>query len=355
MTETAFEIERQKIRDYLIPARPVHISEFMELFFRIYVIEDGIDLDNYLSVIRDLGLKVHVMEIGYDVDKSALQTMLQRRLADFEVGTDYENAESRFPNFRTSDEYIFVKQFARKYGENATNEEVQKLNQLLEARGWILPTDSLQFFVDDAIRSQELEDLKARVLYANPQTLDDVLVSYLNHCRSDDLETLPILVDVLLSKGFSFESPDDLKSVLAKIEREIELKNFEKSLASENVWFSIDEVDCLSGYEFEGFLRDLFQKMGYQVEQTKLSADQGADLVVIKFGERKVIQAKRYSGKVGNYAVQEVLAAIALYRASLGMVITNSYFTPAAVELAVANRIELVDRDSLSNLIRSYW
>jgi HJR/Mrr/RecB family endonuclease len=53
--------------------------------------------------------------------------------------------------------------------------------------------------------------------------------------------------------------------------------------------------------------------MGYRVEQTKLSGDQGADLVVIKLGEKTVIQAKRYGGKIGNSAVQEIMAAITLH------------------------------------------
>ena len=95
--------------------------------------------------------------------------------------------------------------------------------------------------------------------------------------------------------------------------------------------------------------------MGYQVEQTRLSGDQGADLVVVKFGEKTVIQAKCYSGKVGNYAIQEIFAAMNLYKAHKGMVVTNNYFTPAAFELADANNIELIDRDSLEELIRKFW
>ena len=95
--------------------------------------------------------------------------------------------------------------------------------------------------------------------------------------------------------------------------------------------------------------------MGYQVEQTRLSGDQGADLVIVKFGEKTVIQAKRFGGKVGNKAVQEIMAAISLYEAQKGMVITNNYFTPAAVKLANANNIELVDRDALEELINKHW
>lgn len=116
-----------------------------------------------------------------------------------------------------------------------------------------------------------------------------------------------------------------------------------------------ENIDQLNGYEFEGFLKTLSSKMGYQVEQTRLSGDQGADLVIVKFGEKTVIQAKRFGGKVGNKAVQEIMAAISLYEAQKGMVITNNYFTPAAVKLANANNIELVDRDALEELINKHW
>ncbi|MGI8849419.1 MAG: restriction endonuclease [Pyrinomonadaceae bacterium] len=133
------------------------------------------------------------------------------------------------------------------------------------------------------------------------------------------------------------------------------MENFEKRLNEGNEQIFFENIDQLNGYEFEDFLKTLFSKMGYQVEQTRLSGDQGADLVIVKFGEKTVIQAKRFGGKVGNKAVQEIMAAISLYEAQKGMVITNNYFTPAAVKLANANNIELVDRDALEELINKHW
>jgi HJR/Mrr/RecB family endonuclease len=139
------------------------------------------------------------------------------------------------------------------------------------------------------------------------------------------------------------------------VAKDVEVRIFEERLLRDAVPLSIDDVDQLEGYEFEAFLRELYSKMGYQVEQTRLSGDQGADLVVVKFGEKCVIQAKCYSGNVGNYAVQEIVAACSLYQAHKGMVVTNSYFTSAAIELAQANGVELVDRGGLQELIRKYW
>jgi len=49
------------------------------------------------------------------------------------------------------------------------------------------------------------------------------------------------------------------------------------------------------------------------------------------------------------------MAAISMYQAQKGMVITNSYFTPSARDLANVNNIELVDRDDLDELIIKHW
>jgi len=119
-------------------------------------------------------------------------------------------------------------------------------------------------------------------------------------------------------------------------------------------YYSIKDVDVMNGFEFEGFLNILFKKMGYEVTQTKLSGDQGADLIVSKLGETTVIQAKRSNGKISNNAIQEVSASIKHYKAQKGMVITNNYFTPSAIELAKSNSIILVDRHKLTDLIKEY-
>jgi len=78
-------------------------------------------------------------------------------------------------------------------------------------------------------------------------------------------------------------------------------------------------------------------------------------LIISKFGEKVVVQAKRYSKKVNNKAIQEIVAAIKHYGAERGIVITNSEFTRSAIELANSNNIELTDRFKLEKLIRRHF
>lgn len=94
--------------------------------------------------------------------------------------------------------------------------------------------------------------------------------------------------------------------------------------------------------------------MGYRVEHTKLSHDQGADLVVSKFGEKIVVQAKQYSNKVNNKAVQEIVAAIKHYGADRGMVITTDEFTRSAIELANSNNVDLINREKLEKMVKKF-
>jgi hypothetical protein len=109
-----------------------------------------------------------------------------------------------------------------------------------------------------------------------------------------------------------------------------------------------------NGYEFEEFCFTLYNELGYVVEHTQLSNDQGADLIIEKNGERIVVQAKHYSTPVGNKAVQEVVASKAFYdNATHAIVITNSTFTPSAIKLAEANAVKLVTGEDISNYIEN--
>lgn len=87
------------------------------------------------------------------------------------------------------------------------------------------------------------------------------------------------------------------------------------------------------------------------MEVTSASGDYGADLVLKKDGKKVVAQAKRYSKDVGIMAVQEVIGAKSYYSANEAWVVTNSYFTKAARELAQTGSVRLVDRDELIDFI----
>ena len=64
-------------------------------------------------------------------------------------------------------------------------------------------------------------------------------------------------------------------------------------------------------------------------------------------GAKIAVQAKRWNRKIGNKAIQEVVASAGHYRCQQSMVVTNSFFTKPAIELARDNKVELWDRNRL--------
>lgn len=110
-------------------------------------------------------------------------------------------------------------------------------------------------------------------------------------------------------------------------------------------------IDEMPGLEFERACAEIFRRLGFDVTTTKASGDQGADLVLEAKDRRIVVQAKRRRSKVGNVAVQEVVAAKAFYQADAAAVVTNHYYSPAAIKLARANAVLLLDRRDLAAML----
>lgn len=115
----------------------------------------------------------------------------------------------------------------------------------------------------------------------------------------------------------------------------------------------IAEVDLMDGIQFEHFLRELFERLGYEVKLTKESGDFGADLILKKDSAKIAVQAKRYKKAVGIKAVQEISASVKVYNADTAWVVTNSTYTKAASDLAKANHVKLIDRDQLVQMINA--
>ncbi|MBE7081741.1 MAG: restriction endonuclease [Clostridiales bacterium] len=103
----------------------------------------------------------------------------------------------------------------------------------------------------------------------------------------------------------------------------------------------------MDGQEFENFVTELFSLLGYTTSHTKLSGDQGVDVIAEGKGRKIAIQAKHYNQPVGNHAIMEVVAGSKIYNANLCYVVTNNYFTKSAIALANANNVILWDREKL--------
>lgn len=141
---------------------------------------------------------------------------------------------------------------------------------------------------------------------------------------------------------------------IESVKERYELNIYEKRLnnVSKIQIISMDDIDLMTGIEFEHLVSSFFKEMGYKSEVTKGSGDQGIDVIAEKNGSKIGIQVKNYSGNVSNSAIQEVVAGISHYKLNKARVVTNSYFTKSAIELANSNDVILWDRDVLGIKIK---
>lgn len=186
----------------------------------------------------------------------------------------------------------------------------------------------------------------------------DILTQKLIHELGDGgnkRETLLFTYYLMAEKSLTNEPIEQIYQYIGEImQKEYDKQqkeDFIHSLSKDHVDVGlspdIEIIDGMTGIEFEQLLSDVFTRKGYRVEMTKASGDQGIDLIAEKGRTRLGIQTKRYTGFVGNSAIQEVIAGMEYYKLNAGMVITSSYYTPSAYALAQSANIILWDRDKL--------
>lgn len=104
------------------------------------------------------------------------------------------------------------------------------------------------------------------------------------------------------------------------------------------------------GIAFEQYVRQILESNGITTQNTIASNDYGADILFDYQGCHFVVQCKCLSGATGIKPVQEVLGAISYYHAHYGIVVTSTFFTQQASNLAYTTGILLVDRSGLSSI-----
>jgi HJR/Mrr/RecB family endonuclease len=140
------------------------------------------------------------------------------------------------------------------------------------------------------------------------------------------------------------------KQILHSIQERLQSDAHKRQLETERL-LSIDP-GRLYPDEFERHVAEIFKHLGFSVEVTGHSRDQGVDVLACKGPMRFAIQAKRYLGPVGNAAIQEVYAGMAYHKCHRCAVVTNSDFTSSALALAQSTGCLLIGADKIGPLIR---
>lgn len=119
-----------------------------------------------------------------------------------------------------------------------------------------------------------------------------------------------------------------------------------------------NDINSLSGIEFENICKYLIENMGFSVETTKPSGDGGIDLIAYNYepvlSGKYIIQCKCYSGSVGEPIIRDLYGVITSERANKGILMTTGYFTKSAIAFAEDKPIELIDGKQLDTLLKKH-
>jgi len=95
--------------------------------------------------------------------------------------------------------------------------------------------------------------------------------------------------------------------------------------------YKLNNLNKMDGYQFEEFIAQCLNSIGYKTEVTKKSGDYGADIIAQKQGTKIAIQVKHFSNKVEYKAVQQALSGKSFYVCNEAWVVTsNQDFTRQA-------------------------
>lgn len=170
-------------------------------------------------------------------------------------------------------------------------------------------------------------------------------------CLHISEDKLAILIEELKKRGYDYsvrELLEAMREIVANNERELTVLSLSDDIKP------IQDFNSLSGLGFEKLLMKLYRAMGYEVRHLGQTGDQGGDLIAVKDDVGLLIQAKCYSGNVGNKAVQEVAAARLHYKCQKAAVVASADFTKEAVDLAASNGVALIGKDHLKRMLLEY-
>lgn len=115
----------------------------------------------------------------------------------------------------------------------------------------------------------------------------------------------------------------------------------------------LSQLGSLSPEGFEEFVAELFESLGYEVERTGGSGDEGVDLRLSQDGLRAVVQCKYHQsrGVIGSPELQKFLGTIHHSQSHKGYFVTTRTFSLAAEKFVADHPIELIDGPRLVQLV----
>lgn len=111
--------------------------------------------------------------------------------------------------------------------------------------------------------------------------------------------------------------------------------------------------ESLRGVEFEESLADLYEDLGYAVETTKGSGDEGVDLFLQKDEKVIVVQCKGHGKPIGVGAIRDLYGAMIHFKADSAILACPAGFTIGVEKFATDKAIQLISATDLVEIVES--
>jgi len=119
----------------------------------------------------------------------------------------------------------------------------------------------------------------------------------------------------------------------------------------------LNDINLLSGREFEELIYTVLIKMGFRANITQLTGDGGIDIEAYYdgpiFSGKYSVQCKRWKNVVGEPIIRDFYGAVVSSKSLKGIIITSSSFSRQAYEFAADKNLELIDHELLIKIINS--
>lgn len=177
--------------------------------------------------------------------------------------------------------------------------------------------------------------------------------------RLEDIDEAIEIIKYLKEKKCLNRQQEFLSLGLLLTQSTLERELCEETVDEEDALvISADNMNQLSGVEFEKVCQALVENMGFETKTTKASGDGGIDLIAYNYepllSGKYIIQCKRYKGSVGEPILRDLYGVVTSERANKGILMTTGHFTKSAIAFAEGKPLELIDGKAMLALLKKY-
>ena len=166
------------------------------------------------------------------------------------------------------------------------------------------------------------------------------------------------------------ERYEDSKAAYLKAQYEIERERYQvqrtaerKRLEAERARQAAEQAErrkridywrSMRDIQFERELATLYRHLGYQVQLTPKSGDDGVDLILTKDGQSTVVQCKGQKDRATPKMVRELLGSRVDRGADHAVLACTAGFTQGVVRFAKRNNINLISAKEIARMAEGY-